>query len=245
MALSRRDVLKASVAVAVGSTALATAPSGASAREAPDHVTVSYDDALIQRYQPELVLDGVEPLPSAFHALHAESSRSSLNAVYGFTKYPYQSGVSQQDSHLGDHEPIIVWYDQSTGDVERIDYAAYHWFRGTAGPSAIQFADGKQRKPVMRVDQSYHHYYLYQGELPGSELERRNLLNSIETWRNEGLDEELAPSQPNDPWAMLSRESWWRHNAGNWLDATLKSLWFNLGLSDARETSDVEEVSTW
>lgn len=214
--------------------------------DVPEHVTVSYDETLIKRYQPQLVLGGVAPEPLGYYGLHAESEDSTLNAVYGFVKYPYQEGSGgRTDSHLGDHEPVIVWYDQSTGDVVQVDYSAYHWFRGTAPADRFQYADADQRRPMLRVDESYHHYYIYAGEFPGQRLEVNNLLEAVDGWLSNGLEDELAPSQPHNPWAMLGRESWWRHTRRNWADAFAKALWFNLGLSDATGTADVQEVSTW
>jgi hypothetical protein len=233
-------------AAGVGFAAISSGEVAASGgRESPQYVTVEYDEAIIKQYQPQLVLEGVEPEPIAFHALHATSSESTLNAVYGFTKYPYQEGVTSADSHLGDHEPIIVWYDDSTGDVVQVDYAADHWFRGSVAPETLQYADEDQRRPMFRVDPRYHHYYVYSGGFPGTQLPVEDLTASLDSWLANGLEESLATSQPYDPYRMLGRESWWKHTTGNWIDASLKALWFNLGLSDARETSDLQEVSTW
>lgn len=239
---------------AVGSLAagLAAASSEASAehagRGAPDHVTLSYDETLIKEYQPQLVTSGVEPEPLRYYALHAESTESTLNAVYGFTMYPYQDGnLARQDSHLGDHEPSVVWYDQASGDVVRVDYSAYHWFRGTAPADSFQYADADtdQHRPMLRVDPAYHHHYLYSGSAAGERLEVGSLLDVIESWLNNGLESQLALSQPYDPWELFGRESWWRHTTSNWINAQLEALWFNLGLSEAAKTSDLQEVSTW
>ena len=243
---TRRDVLRAGAASgAAAFTVIGASTPAAAAREPPSEVTLSDDDDLIAKYQPQLVLEGVEPRPLAFYGLHAESAESTLNCVYGFTQYPFQEGVSRQDSHLGDHEPIIVWYDQTTGDVERIDYAAYHWFRGTRSGDQLTYADDARHRPLFRVDPTYHHYYDYRGDLPGEQIERRSLLDAIDSWLANGLEDELAPSQPYDPYDMLSRPTWWAHTTSNWLNATLSALWFNLGLSDATSTADVQEVSAW
>jgi hypothetical protein len=246
---TRRDVLKAGAAAVASAVAVGGVSSSVAAadRSAPESVTVSFDESRIREYMPSLVLEGVDPLPLAFHALHAESSNSGLNAVYGFTRYPYQSGVTSADSHLGDHEPLIVWYDATTGDVERVDYSAYHWFRGTASAAQLAFATDERRRPVFRVDPNYHHYYTYQGDIPGERIQLENLLKSWPRWRDNGLDDALALSQPFDPYAMLSRPTWWRDTAGNSYDKFVKALYFDLGISGARETSDLSagEVSAW
>lgn len=248
--MNRREVLATTGAVLVGGLAGVSASTSTAAADhadaQPDHVTLSYNETLIKQYRPSLVLEGVDPRPTALHALHAESSKSDLNAVYFFAKYPYQEGsAGRSDSHLGDHEPMIVWYDSTTGNVARVDYAEYHWFRGTALPENLAFADAAEHRPVFRVDPKYHHYYLYSGDLPGSDVEISNLLESMPNWLENDLENELALSQPYDPYQMLSRSTWWRHSRSNWVDATLKAIWFNLGVSDATATSDAEEVEAW
>jgi hypothetical protein len=247
MTVSRRDAIAAYAAGGItgGTAVLAGQAAADSHRSPPDHVTVSYDEAPIKKYQPSLVLEDVEPEPQSFHALHAESDKSDLNAVYGFAKYPSQDGASRQDSHLGDHEPIITWYDPVEEEAVRTDYAAYHWFRGTLVEDAIPTATDANQRPKMYVDPTYHHYYRDDVGVAGERLEVKDLTESVGRWLDEGLEDSLALSQPYNPWGMLSRESWWRHNAGNWIDASLKALWFNLGLSDAAATSDLDEVDTW
>lgn len=246
MDVSRRECLGLLASMVLGTAGASSIASAEHVeRGAPDHVTISYDEATIREYQPRLVLEGVDPRPLKFHALHAESTESTLNAVYGFTQYAYQSGSTEHDSHLGDHEPMIIWYDQSSGDVERVDYAAYHWFRGTAYADSLQFADEERHKPIFRVDKTYHHYYSYAGDIPGEALETTSLLDTIGSWLNNGLEDNLALTQPFNPYDMLTRTEWWRHNSGNWIDATLKAFWFNIGLSGADNTADVTEVETW
>lgn len=245
---SRREVLVGAGALAYGTLAIARYADVVRAdhrSNKPDHVTISYDEATIEEYRPQLILDGVEPEPFDFHALHAESTESDLNAVYGFLEYPYQEGISKSDSHLGDHEPVIVFYEASSGDVERVDYAAYHWFKNSTPAESLQFAGDEGHRPMLAVDPTYHHYYIYSGNAAGGRPPLANLDDSIDSWLTNGLEDKLAPSQPFDPWAMLGRESWWSHTFGNWIDAMLKSVWFNLGISDARETSDLREAQVW
>lgn len=254
-AVSRRDVLKAlgagstiGLSIVLGAE-LATASHLDKRTELVENgpITLEYDDATIAEYQPQFVLDDVEPEPLAFHALHATHEESDLNAVYGFLKYPYQEGYSSADSHLGDHEPVIVFYEAASGDVVRVDYAAYHWFRGSAGAEAFQYADPEtQRRPILRVDPKYHHYYVYTGNAAGSRPEREDLSTSIETWlESDRIEEKLALEQPWNPWGMAGRESWYKHTRENWVDAFLEALWFDLGLTGAAKTSDLEEVDTW
>jgi hypothetical protein len=245
---SRRDVLAAAATVGgslAGAGATTSVASADGERSTLADVTLSYDKAKIEEYQPELVLQSVEPRPYGVWALHATKKGSGLNAVYGFTRYPYQQGQTEYDSHFLDHEPWIVWYDAATGTTERVDYAAYHWFRGHAFRDQLEFATDAEKRPVLRVDPNYHHYYLYSGSLAGERPEVNSLLDAIEDWLANGMDEELAVSQPYDPWAMMGRESWWREEARGSFEVVWNAFWFNLGLSDARATSDLDGVPLW
>jgi hypothetical protein len=245
---SRRRLLataaKAAASIA-GAGTIASVASADGERTVPSDVTLSYDKSKIREYQPDLVLQDVDPRPYGTWALHAESTDSGLNAVYGFTKYPYQEGETQYDSHWLDHEPWIVWYDDATGQTERVDYSAYHWFHGFANADQVAFATDARKRPVLRVDPQYHHYYLYSGELAGELIETNSLLAKIDDWLANGMDEELALSQPYNPWEMFGRESWWRDTAANTYEQFTKALWFNLGLTDATATSDLDGVSLW
>lgn len=240
---SRRDVLRAGAALIASGLSFSSLANAEHGDHIPDHVTLSFDEETIKKYQPDLVVEGVDPAPIAMHALHAESENSGLNAVYCWTLYPYQEGKTDHDSHLGDHEPIIVWYDAASGDVERVDYAAYHWFRGDARADEFSYATDARNRPTFRVDPDYHHYYQYHGGVPGERLQLENLLESIDNWLNNGLEEPLALSQPYDPWQMFGRESWRQESSRTSVDLALKKLWFNLGLSGAKETADASEAA--
>lgn len=245
--VTRREVLGTvgtAAAGLTGASALSQPAAATHTDSTPDDVTITYDEDLIREYQPALVLKGLDPEPVAFHALHAESSASDLNVVAGFTFYSHQSGLTSADSHLGDHEPIYVFYDATTGAVEYVLYAAYHWFKARAVRDVLQFQD--PHRPVFRPDVEYHHYRIYSGDREGELIETKDLTASIDGWLENGLEEELALSQPNNPYDMQGRETWWRHTRENWIDAKWLAFWFNWNLfTNVADRSDLGEVETW
>lgn len=242
---TRRGLIKGlGSAAAASATGVVGVAMASHLRDIPDKVTISDDPSLIKPYRPRFVLEDVEPDPIAYYGLHAEHEDRDLAAVYGFVTYPFQDGRTEADSHLGDHEPIIVFYEQETGDIARVHYTPYHWFNTAAVPETIQFtSDGS---PMFRVHPRYHHYQLYAGEASGRDLELRSLADAIDGWLANGMNSELALSQPYDPWDMFGRESFWRHTFGNYLEAWGSALWFNLGFAGAAgDDSDVSGVSAW
>lgn len=237
---SRRELLHLAGAATVGLAGLTGSASASHGDSIPAHVSLEYEHETIRDYQPQLVLENVEPKPLAFYGLHATSDEYSTNVVAGFTKYPYQQGYSSEDSHLGDHEPVYVFYDEATGDITRVLFSAYHWFKGVVVPDDLQIAD--PHRPVLKPHRKHHHYLLYSGPSTGTLVETRDLQSAIDGWLQNGMEEQLALSQPHNPYAMRGRGTWWRHTSGNYVNALLFSIWHDLGLGP--ETA-VSEVSTW
>jgi hypothetical protein len=239
--VSRRRFLRTTGAAALATVASSGAASASHRRETPDKVTISEDPALIEPYQPQFIMEDVEPAPEGYFALHATHEDEPFNAVYGFLRYPYQDGRTAQDSHHLDHEPTVVYYDPDTGDVVHVDYSAWHWFRARASAEALTFtADGR---PKLRVHPRYHHYLLTASGQSGTRYEPDSLVERIDGWLANGMSSELAVSQPYNPWDLRTRGSWWRRTLDNQIGVRLRALAFNFGFApvDKSET-DVSGV---
>lgn len=208
----------------------------------PDHVSVSYEPAVIREYMPSLVLDGVDPSPDAYHAAVVRSAEYTTDCVVGAVKYPYQDGRTQLDSHLGDREWFYTFYDDQTGDITHANYTVWHWYKGRVTPDLLQFDDGN---PVFEVDDRYHHYRVYSGAAAPETLPVEDLTESLSGWLSNGLESELAPHQPWNPWRMRGRESWWKHSWENYFDASAAAWKYKLGWVDTTVDQEHATISTW
>lgn len=204
---SRRTFLRHAGRGAVALAGVSVLSGGASAlardEHKPDHVTLTFDEGKLDRYRPRLVFE--------------ESSRDQLIGLYGWyatspehetdvavywASYTHQDGVTMTDldSHYGDHEPIYVFVDSVTGDVQRIHYSAYHWLKGTAVTD--------REHPRFRVFHPHHHYI--KTETEGVLVGVEDLHDVFDSWLTNGLEEDLAPGSVVNPWSMKVRQYWWR-----------------------------------
>lgn len=240
--LTRRKFIKATgtaaVAASVG-TGSVSAKETSGGREQPDHVY--YDEAVLDRFKPKLITTDVEFSPT-LHGFVADGSVAERNTsvcVYA-ARYPYQKGYSSLDSHAGDREWYYVFVkNMGTTDeyIERIEYAAYHWLRGTSQEPPMT-DDGH---PVAYVYEKHHHYSHQQAEAryeeaPNSaeEFAVEDLTQSFPDWLENGLDDPLAPGVVYNPWKMLDRASWW-HDEEQILGTNylLAKAWLWIGIKGA------------
>jgi len=232
--LSRREVLASAGSLAVG-TGLAVGLSGrargavARSEYKPDHVSIEYDEETLLKYRPRLWFSGdeYESFINLYGWLATSTEYESDVAVY-WAEYTHQSGVSEYDSHDGDHEPIYVHFRD--GAVQKVVYSGYHWLRATSYAPVL---DGTHA--LFRVIEPWHHYTT--DTVEGRLTSIGDLTGTFDRWLEEGLDESLAPGTVVNPWIMSRREHWWRSVvAGVSLDATYVSILHAVGAHKAGVT---------
>ena len=226
---TRRDVLKMS-ASALAATSLASSTAGADEDEElsaepywearPDHVSLAFEPGVLKTYKPMVVIDHLQYTPNAFYGWVARSThRDTAIAVY-WADYDRQEGLSPfggalSDSHLGDHEPVIVQFHEDTGQVLGVTYSAYHWLAGRAPTYGIPLYE--ETHPQFYVVKPWHQYAIT-AEEGVLDVPVKSLLASTpdyETRYDEWLiADELANAlfvgANTNPWSLGTRESWWK-----------------------------------
>jgi hypothetical protein len=212
--------LATATAVATGATATtATRAAADHFDHQPESVTIAYDETVLRRYQPLLDLSAVEAnendtLPDVMYGWVAASPDYDTNVAVYWTKYPFQKGVfpMSADSHYGDHEPVLVEYYPSTGDVRRVWYDAYHWMKGTAYPMEVTLADDTH--PTLGVISPWHNMTVTPKQPDAAEfIDLYDLGSVFEEWLAGGMEEHLKPGANVNPWLLASRAHWWRDTA--------------------------------
>jgi hypothetical protein len=223
---SRRHVLRGTAALSAAALAPPVAaqsdtPSASDYWDArPSHVTLSYNESVLERYKPMVVTQHLDYQPNAFYALLAESThRDSSIAVY-WADYDRQEGLSPfggklSDSHLGDHEPCYVEFDPATDRVISVRYSAYHWLTGRAPSYGISLHD--ETHPQFRVIKPWHQYAITpdKGVL---DVPLESLLEAtpdfdtrFDEWLvADDLANALRVGSVTNPWIMSEHESWWQ-----------------------------------
>lgn len=231
--LSRRALLAStgSLAVGAGITVAGRARGESVARSSykPDHVTIEYDEDRLLKYRPRLWFSGDEKQKfiNLYGWLASSPEHDSDVCVY-WASYTHQEGVSEYDSHDGDHEPIYVFVRD--GAVEKVVYSAYHWLRSISYAPVL---DGTHA--LFRVIEPWHHCTT--DTVEGDLTSIGDLTGTFDRWLEEGLDPSLAPGTVVNPWIMTRRDHWWRNVvAGVSFDATYVSLLHTLGAHNAEVT---------
>lgn len=233
---TRRRLLATLGAGAVAATPTISAQSTSSdlAEETPSTVTRSFDEALLTRWRPSLVIRDVAPGNlNALYSYVARDSERDLTALSYWAEYDYQSGFVGADSHFGDHEPVVVFVDESTDTLDSVHYDGYHWYRASAEPPTVPTtADGR---PKLRVQRRYH-FYTQTTEL-GAKVDIKTLSDSkIEAWLSN--DWPVYVPAMAEPWVIRDRPSWWRDGPSTYRDRVIGQLALSTGVLGA-EASDV------
>lgn len=200
----------------------------------PDHVSLSFDQARLEQWQPLLDTSNLDILPDQMYGWIAESDLYDTDAFCYWTFYDRQEGLSTFDSHVLDREPVYVFSDGDT--LEEVVYSGYHWLAATASGTAIA-RDGDH--PLFHIAEDYHHYY--EGGNGATDLEIDDLDSVFDDWLATGWEDDLGVGLAQEPWLIRDpeRESWWQRNSFGFNGKEWgRQLLHNLGLYGA-EVSDI------
>ncbi|MFW5938323.1 MAG: hypothetical protein ACOCSN_05195 [Halanaeroarchaeum sp.] len=204
--MRRRSFLRRSVAVA-GSLALSSsALAGSVTAETdpydaqPEHVSLVYDESLLEEHVPRLVMSHLDVSPTAAYSWIATSTEHSTDFYCYWVYYAYQEGYTEYDSHETDREPVLVEVNQDD-EVVAVYYDAYHYLRNDPGTAPVR--DGH---PTLRI-QKPHHFYTATtaiGDMPD--------IGDLHEYYDAWIDNDWRVYRPAvvDPWSMASREHFWR-----------------------------------
>lgn len=236
-----QDITRRQFLTTVGSGAVATISlTGTAAADhrsnQPEHVTLRFDQATLERYQPLLELtDDDRSRLIGQYAWTATSPEYDTDCHVYWASYTHQSGVSSYDSHYGDHEPAYVFTDSETGNVVEVAASVYHWLRGRAPAGALTFEN--ETNVVLRVIDPWHQYTAPSPDAAPYRPQLNDLRESFDDWLANGLEESLEPGTVVNPWRMQGasgRGHWWRDTIGGFsYDAVYVSTLRTLGFHEA------------
>lgn len=211
MDTTRRRFLKTVGAVGVGGAVLSTPAAGEHFDHQPDSVTLTYDEDVLNDYRPELVLsDDARPKFNGLYGWTATSPDYDTDAHVFWAEYSHQEGLSPfwgalTDSHYGDHEPLVVFSDSDSGEVEWLVASTYHW---TAGKVSGEDASMNGTHPHLRAIDPWHQFTA--ADRSGTFPEVHDLTQEFDSWLANGMEDPLEPGVVVNPWRMLDRDDWWR-----------------------------------
>ena len=233
-AVSRRTFLVAAGtagAASLTTTRLARGQSGDELphyAEQPSSVSLEYDQADLETYQPLLKLTPEDDSKLlGFYGWKAVDENRSTDVYCYWTSYSHQeaSGIGRvffnADQHDGDHEPVQVVVDSETGEVRTVRASIYHWIKGETSPTD-RLMDETGKRPRLRVVSPWHQYTLAAEDAEVQQKSVEDLRGEYRSWLRNGLYESVAIGATTDPWTMADRSSWWREGT------------FGIGLNEQR-----------
>lgn len=254
---TRRDVLQAGTAVAVGATGLAalSAPAVAFRDARPDYVTLSYDQTRVDRFVPRVndpPRKNADERPQDWYAWIATCPEYEHEVIVYVLKYRTQRGTTRWDSHRRDREPVYVLVDEDLDEVQETIYTGYHWYAAheDAPPTVV---DGNGEHCTFQIAAPWNHYLLLE-DPDESALEEFSVKplgtengepfsasgdpqTTFEAWLDTNWRQAAEPGVFQDPARMQHRDKWWRDSretfgARAWRSAQLSMA--RVGLSNPR-----------
>ena len=248
-------------AIAVGTVtglALAAGPTTASAETGdltvPDHITATYPEDELRRYQPKLDArrESQQRLIQQY-GWKAESDLYSHDAYYYWLRYTDQESVFESlfplgtagllglDAHLDDHEWFVTFVDPDTGQPEEFLYTAYHHYGALlaaedANVTSDVTADSTHLNlHVVHPWHNYTHLPEGSGALAENLAGLENWLDARSSWADRDVCANSHTAAVMDPWELKSRGHMWAD--GTW-DARLGALWLRFGVGEATQADD-------
>lgn len=171
----------------------------------PESATCTYDSS-VEKYNPSVVIGHLDVKPTSVYGSKYTSADRDTTIYTYWVRYTHQEGVSEADSHFGDHEPIYVVVDDESGNIDSVTYSAYHYLRGETLPNTVN-----ETHVTMRATTPYHHYTPTTSA--GQELSLKNGCTATVDWQKNGWDAAAEPVF--NPWTISNeyRESWWPRNS--------------------------------
>lgn len=211
----------------------------------PEHVSLTFDESWLARYRPRLSMSSADrELFLTTRAWKASSPEYDTDVGVYWQTYVGQNGVTSYDSHKGDHEPVYVFVDDSSGDVQHVAASVYHWLKGSAPPGVVPMAEATH--PALRVIEPWHQHTaattdagFYPEVTPlgtSTDIANPDATTVFEAWLENGLAGDLGVGVVTEPWSIQARESWWRRDLG-------PISWTSLYVS-ARRLAGIGEVGS-
>lgn len=207
----------------------------------PPDAQIVFDEAKLRKYQPKLVMSrDTRRMHKGMYGYVAKSSERDTDVYCYWNQLTHQDGLPfvGQDSHLGDHEPIFVYVNSSTGELDRIIYSAGHWYAGEVlAENAVltQSRASTETHASFAVDESHHHHS-YTTE-DGAFVSLNSWPAVRGAWQDNEFYEPVQPEAVENPWSMLDRPHWWEDGSR---DAKIVEIYRKVNIGDWDQTDQLK-----
>lgn len=205
----------------------------------PSTVRLEYDEAVLKKYRPKLVIEHLDIKPNFLAGWVARSNDRDTHVACYWAYYVAQSGGGVNSAeHADDREPVQVHYDPDTGEVQQVIVDGYHYYAARyPEPTLVE-----DTRPLLYVQKPYH-FYVDQGQRSGGkDVDLEDMHDWYPGWiRNGWLVSKKAALVP---WEMFTRTHYWSEES-MWagLTAFQYSVKLSAGLAGA-DSADTDALAT-
>lgn len=173
----------------------------------PDHVTCEYNESTLEDYQPKLTINHLDIQPTTVYAEYCSSPEHDTDVAMYWAYYPVQEGISSADSHRLDREPIYVFINEDTGDVDKVVYTGYHYIKATnVNPDIVD-----TKNTTFEVAKPHHHYTDIGVDAYGEYPSLSDFSTVHDYWYKNGW--EANPTVTANPYEIQYTTSWWSNDS--------------------------------
>jgi len=232
---SRREFLTTAAATAAAVAVPGLAGAAEPPEWSPDHITNVGDDLdQLQQYEPHLDIrwSDQEQL-QGIYGWYADSSKYDTRAYYFWCKYIKQDSWADQipllgpllsrDSHFKDHEPIAIFVDRDSGEVQEVLYSGFHHYAVNLPRSDITLIQQSRDFPThvsLKVATPHHHLMAQPNTtttVPAHTIRTADFgsfLDEQPEWERNNVFASSHRPAVFDPWQAKKRGYWWAN--GTW-----------------------------
>ena len=214
--------------------------------EKPDDVEIAWDEYRLRKYRPKLVMDeATRRRMDGLYGYVAKSDEEETDVLCYWSKFDESEslpiGNNALVSDIGDHDPIYVFVDKETDEIDRIVYSGFQLDAAEVQPSEdeLETSDfsGDPTHATFEVVSDWHHYRYAPEKIGHLNYELKPWPEVRETWQSNNFGPDAAAVE--NPWRLLDEDDW-RDNDGlfsltdMWLDVAKSLGWYG-----ADETDDL------
>jgi len=204
----------------------------------PEHVSLEYDEATLEKYRPRLITRHLQIEPSYLYGWVASSNEFELDVACYWCWYEGQVSDVKPASHKGDREPIYIGFDPDTGEVKQVAVDGYHYFSAYYEGEEVPIQDNDEFRTTWHVQKPYH-FYSPGGEA-GTDVDLGKMTEQYPDWWKNGWH--VHQRSVVVPWMMLGddrRSDWWPDDVGTFsYEAALRDIWFLIGIRGADDADE-------
>lgn len=247
--ISRRRFIKAGAATGIGASAIS--PKSTLADDYPDdvlgdfkpeHVKISYDEQVLKAYQPCLNTSSIDLKPEATFSAYYQSPEYETDVAVYIHYYPTQKGFTSYDSHVVDREPVLVFIDSDTGELDKISYSAWHYLIAEESDPPTR----NDIRPKITVESPHNHHYIDRSKIHKYTPKIDNFKEVIQPWYDNNWSAD--PSIMTEPWLANDTDSFWNNSSDqigpinyNWNDERARIALLLVKLNPLRDVNtDIE-----